>query len=110
MVMIRNGRGLMPTYNRIEEMDRWDVVNYIRGLQGLAGHPVETGPLAPPGVTGKMVPGFTRMGPTRPAPFYNQWSGAEVPRAGYPATSRIRRRKPEGRGRGCWFRKTRRES
>ena len=71
--MIRNGRGLMPTYNRIEEMDRWDVVNYVRGLQGLAGRTVETGPLAPPGVTGKMVPGFTRMGPTRPAPFYNQW-------------------------------------
>jgi mono/diheme cytochrome c family protein len=71
--MIRNGRGLMPTYNRIEEMDRWDVVNYVRGLQGLAGRTVETGPLAPPGVTGKMVPGFSRMGPTRPAPFYNQW-------------------------------------
>ncbi len=32
--MIRNGRGLMPTYNRIEELDRWDVVNYVRGLQG----------------------------------------------------------------------------
>lgn len=75
--MIRNGRGLMPTYNRIEEMDRWDVVNYVRGLQGLAGHPVATGPLAPPGVTGKMVPGFTRMGPTRPAPFYNQWKHAQ---------------------------------
>ena len=32
--MIRNGRGLMPTYNRIEERERWDVVNYVRGLQG----------------------------------------------------------------------------
>ena len=32
--MIRNGRGLMPPYNRIEEADRWDVVNYVRGLQG----------------------------------------------------------------------------
>ena len=32
--IIRNGRGAMPTYNRIEEMDRWDVVNYVRGLQG----------------------------------------------------------------------------
>ena len=31
--MIRNGRGAMPTYNRIEEMERWDVVNYVRGLQ-----------------------------------------------------------------------------
>src|SRR5947209_3464617 len=31
--MIRNGRGLMPPYNRVEEMDRWDVVNYVRALQ-----------------------------------------------------------------------------
>jgi mono/diheme cytochrome c family protein len=77
--MIRNGRGLMPTYNRIEEMDRWDVVNYVRGLQGLAGRTVQTGPLAPPGVTGKMVPGVTRMGPTVPAPFYNQWKTTKQP-------------------------------
>ena len=32
--MIRNGRGLMPTYNRIEEPDRWDIVNYLRAIQG----------------------------------------------------------------------------
>ncbi|HEX2721752.1 MAG TPA: cytochrome c [Gemmatimonadaceae bacterium] len=67
--MIRNGRGLMPPYNRIEEPDRWDVVNYLRGLQGRAGQQVATGPLAPPGVTGDKVPGVTRMAPTRPAPF-----------------------------------------
>lgn len=67
--MIRNGRGLMPTYNRIEEHERWDVVNYIRGLQGKLGAPVPTGPLAPPGVTGDKVPGFTESAPTRPAPF-----------------------------------------
>ena len=67
--MIRNGRGLMPSYNRIEEPDRWDVVNYLRGLQGTAGRAVETGPLAAPGVTGKMLPGATRTAPTRPAPF-----------------------------------------
>ena len=24
----------MPTYNRIEESDRWDIVNYLRSLQG----------------------------------------------------------------------------
>lgn len=72
--MIRNGRGLMPPYNRVEEMDRWDIVNYVRALQGQAGgKTVITGPLAPPGVTGKMVPGFTAMAPTRPAPFFNQW-------------------------------------
>ncbi len=32
--MIRNGGVFMPTYNRIEEMDRWDVVNYVRALAG----------------------------------------------------------------------------
>jgi mono/diheme cytochrome c family protein len=69
--MIRNGRGLMPPYNRIEEPDRWDVVNYLRALQGVNGRTVEVGPLAAPGVTGDKVPGASRMGPTRPAPFYN---------------------------------------
>jgi mono/diheme cytochrome c family protein len=67
--MIRNGRGLMPTYNRIEEPDRWDVVNYLRPLQGMNGHTLETGPLAAPGVTGDKLPGATRTAPTRPAPF-----------------------------------------
>lgn len=66
--MIRNGRGLMPTYNRIEELDRWDVVNYVRALQ--SGGAVEVGPLAAPGVTGDKVPGATHRGPTRPAPFH----------------------------------------
>jgi mono/diheme cytochrome c family protein len=69
--MIRNGRGLMPPYNRIEEMDRWDVVNYVRALQGVSGKTVVVGPLAAPGVTGDKVPGATEMGPTRPAPFAN---------------------------------------
>ncbi|MBX3173115.1 MAG: cytochrome c [Gemmatimonadaceae bacterium] len=32
--MLRNGRGLMASFNRIPERERWDVVNYIRGLQG----------------------------------------------------------------------------
>ena len=67
--MIRNGRGLMPSYNRIEDPDRWDVVNYIRGLQGAGGQQVQTGPLAAPGVTGDMLPGATRTAPTRPSPF-----------------------------------------
>jgi mono/diheme cytochrome c family protein len=69
--MIRNGRGLMPPYNRIEEMDRWDVVNYLRALQGVNGRKVEVGPLAPPGVNGDKVPRATRTGPNVPAPFYN---------------------------------------
>ena len=69
--MIRNGRGLMPPYNRIEEMDRWDVVNYLRALQGVNGKTVVVGPLAAPGVTGDKVPGPTALGPNRAAPFFN---------------------------------------
>jgi hypothetical protein len=67
--MIRNGRGLMPSYNRIEDMDRWDVVNYIRGLQGALGAPVDTGAVGRPGQTGATLPGATRLGPTRPVPY-----------------------------------------
>jgi mono/diheme cytochrome c family protein len=67
--MIRNGRGLMPPYNRIEDPDRWDIVNYVRGLQGAGGRSVAIGPLAAPGVTGDKVPGPSQLGPTRPAPF-----------------------------------------
>ena len=70
--MIRNGRGLMPTYNRIEESDRWDIVNYLRGLQGKLGTTVPTGPIAPPGFTGDAVPGATDLGPSRPAPYYKR--------------------------------------
>ena len=67
--MIRNGRGLMPTYNRIEEPDRWDVVNYLRALQGMNGQKADIGPLAAPGVTGDKLMGATRTAPTRQAPF-----------------------------------------
>ncbi len=67
--IMRNGRGLMPTYNRIEEMDRWDVVNYVRALQGkVTGVQFATGRLALPGVTGDKVPGSTRLGPNRWTP------------------------------------------
>jgi mono/diheme cytochrome c family protein len=74
--IIRNGRGLMPPYNRIEEPDRWDVVNYLRALQGANGKTVAVGPLAPPGVTGDKVPGPSRLGPNQPAPFFKPRSGA----------------------------------
>ena len=66
--IIRNGRGAMPSYNRIEEMDRWDVVNYVRGLQGK--YQVATGPVGLPGETGDKVPGYSQTGPTRPSPYY----------------------------------------
>ncbi len=68
--MIRNGRGLMPPYNRIEEMDRWDVVNYVRGLQGKLDAPVPTGPVGYPGQTGNALPGYTLTAPTTQSPFY----------------------------------------
>ena len=66
---IRNGGPLMPPYNRIEEMDRWDVVNYVRGLQGKLAAPVPTGPVGLPGETGEKLPGVTRMGPTVPSKY-----------------------------------------
>lgn len=75
--MMRNGRGIMPSYNRIEEMDRWDVVNYVRALQGVVtGVPFEQGPLAKPGVTGDKVPGVTEIGPTRLIPHRPSSGGA----------------------------------
>jgi mono/diheme cytochrome c family protein len=80
--MIRNGRGLMPPYNRIEERDRWDVVNYIRALQGrVTGVPLERGPLARPGVTGDKVPGPSTLGPNRAIP-YRPTSGQGASRPG----------------------------
>ena len=71
--MIRNGRNLMPTYDRIEDMDRWDVVNYVRALEGkLPGVVADTTPIGYPGENGKTVPGPTRTAPTRPAPYRPQ--------------------------------------
>lgn len=68
--MIRNGRGLMPSYNRIEEMDRWDVVNYLRAVQGrFDGVVADTTPAGLPGETGDKLPGYTRIGPARSAPY-----------------------------------------
>ena len=69
--MLRNGRGSMPSYNRIEEPDRWDVVNYVRGLQGkLPGRTVATGPLGYPGQSGWTIPTYTKTAPTRPSPMW----------------------------------------
>ena len=68
--IIRNGRGLMPSYNRIEEPDRWDIVNYVRSLQGKVAIAADTSH-GRPGETGALVPGATQMGPTRPSPFHH---------------------------------------
>jgi mono/diheme cytochrome c family protein len=72
--MIRNGRGAMPSYGRIEDVERWDIVNYVRGLQGKLAHPVPTGPVGYPGQTGDALPGYTLTAPTRPVPV--SWSGS----------------------------------
>ena len=70
---MRNGRNLMPTYDRIEDADRWDVVLYVRALQGLLpGVVADTSPAGKPGENGKTVPGATRTAPTRPVPWRPQ--------------------------------------
>ena len=85
--MIRNGRGAMPTYNRIEEMDRWDVINYLRGLQGKLPQPVPVGPVGYPGQTGDALPAPTVDAPTRPSPYTVAWmDSAHVIRAQTPGT------------------------
>jgi mono/diheme cytochrome c family protein len=71
--MIRNGRGSMPPYNRIEEMDRWDLINYLRGLQGKLAQPVPVGPVGYPGQTGDALPLPTVDAPTRPSPYTVGW-------------------------------------
>ena len=67
--MLRNGRGIMPSANRIEEAERWDVVNYVRGLQGR--YPVDTGAVGRPGETGENLPGYTKLGPTVPSAYFH---------------------------------------
>jgi mono/diheme cytochrome c family protein len=83
--MIRNGRGLMPTYNRIEEMDRWDVVNYVRVLQGRV--PNSTGGITAygyPGQNGATVPGPSHTAPTRPAPMWHATAAGAAPAGAAP--------------------------
>ncbi|MDQ6828403.1 MAG: cytochrome c [Gemmatimonadota bacterium] len=76
--MIRNGRGMMPTYDRIEEMDRWDVVNYVRALQGKAGAAPDTSRAGYPGQNGAAVPSYTVTSPTRPSPYNNPRSNWRI--------------------------------
>lgn len=93
--MLRNGRGSMPSYNRIEEPDRWDVVNYVRGLQGQLGRTVATGPLGYPGQQGFTIPTYTKTAPTRPAPMYRPSTPTTVaPKAAGELTTA----KPAGQG------------
>ncbi len=84
--MLRNGRGLMPPQNRIPEEMRWDVVNYLRGLQGR--YPVATGPVGFPGETGTKLPGFTKVGPTVPAAYLKPSTAGITPKAEKPAAAK----------------------
>lgn len=81
--IIRNGRGLMPSYNRIEEADRWDIINYLRSIQQ-GSVPQTPSPLGRPGETGNRVPGASQTAPTRPAPFHRP-APAAVPATPTPA-------------------------
>lgn len=76
--MMRNGRGLMASANRIPEQSRWDVVNYIRGLQGR--YPVATGPVGFPGQTGTALPGHSVLGPTVPSVHVKPTTAGTVPK------------------------------
>ena len=77
--MLRNGRGLMPSQNRIPEAMRWDVINYVRGLQGR--YPVATGPVGFPGQTGDKLPGFSAVGPTVPSAYLKPSTTGITPKA-----------------------------
>jgi mono/diheme cytochrome c family protein len=82
--IIRNGRGLMPPYNRIEENERWDLINYVRAMQ--AGS-APGGQVAPPGVTGDAVPGASVTAPTRPVPYYHPPISSPAPASTTPAAA-----------------------
>lgn len=65
----RNGRGSMPSYARIEESDRWDVVNYVRALQGKTDLKPVIGAPGVPGLNGTTVPRASATAPQKSAPF-----------------------------------------
>lgn len=80
--MMRNGRGLMSSFNRIPERERWDVVNYVRGLQGR--YPVPTGQVVRPGEAAS----FSRVSaiaPTMPSLHVRPTTAGTVPKAAKPA-------------------------
>lgn len=71
--IIRNGRGAMPSYKHVEELERWDIVNYLRALQGGSA---DTTLIGYPGENGHTVPRASFTAPTRPAPYVHP--GAQV--------------------------------
>ena len=71
----------MPPYNRIEEPDRWDIVNYLRS------HPGEGIAIAAdtthgrPGETGALVPGASTHGTDASGAVLPPAAAAAAPRA-----------------------------
>jgi mono/diheme cytochrome c family protein len=51
--MIRYGRRRMPAYQRIGSDDRWDIVNYLRYLNGQSG--IAQSGVAQPGIAQKEI-------------------------------------------------------
>jgi mono/diheme cytochrome c family protein len=78
--IIRNGKATMPSYNRIEEMDRWDIINYLRSLQGKLSIAADTSHCRP-GETGLCTPAASTLGPTHPAPYYHAGGLTTAPSA-----------------------------
>lgn len=80
--MMRNGRGLMASYNRIPERERWDVVNYVRGLQGK--YPVPTGQVVRPGEAASFSR-VSNVAPTVPSMFVKPSTAHTVAKPEKPA-------------------------
>jgi mono/diheme cytochrome c family protein len=80
--MMRNGRGLMASFNRIPERERWDVVNYVRGLQGRYG--VRTGAYTYPG-SASAFSGVSAVAPTMPSMHVRPSTAGMVPKPAAPA-------------------------
>jgi mono/diheme cytochrome c family protein len=97
--MIRNGRGVMPSYSRIEELERWDVVNYVRALQGgaVAGAAKpDTSPAGYPGQNGVTVPGPSSTAPTVPSRYVRPVVGLTVGSSGINSANKPSKNEGDG--------------
>ncbi len=79
--MLRNGRGLMAPFNRIPERERWDVVNYVRGLQGK--YDVPKGITIKPGEA-RAFSGVSPVAPNVPHAYVRPSTAGIVPKAEQP--------------------------
>lgn len=66
--VLREGRGLMPSYGaRMSEKERWQIVNYVRQLQGAGGQTTTSSQ-----ATGAAAPAATQNAATQAARDTNQ--------------------------------------